>query len=113
MGWKKLNIYKANLFIITLCLLLLSCNSYYSNSLESLSNAFNQEDLIAMRESRGVFEVRPGITGLAQVQGIDMSTPDLLAETDAKMLNRMSLAAYFKYIFLTLIGKGTGDRVRN
>ena len=74
---------------------------------------FNQQELINERNKLDVYQARPGITGLAQVKGIDMSTPDLLAETDAKMLNSMSLAAYFRYIFLTLIGKGTGDRVRN
>ena len=74
---------------------------------------FNQQELINERNKLDVYQALPGITGLAQIQGIDMSTPDLLAETDAKMLNSMSLAAYFRYIFLTLIGKGTGDRVRN
>ena len=73
---------------------------------------FNQQELINERNKLDVYQALPGITGLAQIQGIDMSTPDLLAETDAKMLNNMSLAAYFRYIFLTLIGKGTGDRVR-
>ena len=73
---------------------------------------FNQQELINERNKFDVYQALPGITGLAQIQGIDMSTPDLLAETDAKMLNSMSLAAYFRYIFLTLIGKGTGDRVR-
>jgi len=38
------------------------------------------------RAKRGVFDVRPGITGLAQVNEIDMSTPALLAETDQKMI---------------------------
>mgnify|MGYP003646234495 CR=1 FL=1 len=72
---------------------------------------FNQEELIAEREKRGVLETRPGITGLAQVNDIDMSTPKLLAETDAKMLANLNLAAYFKYIFMTVSGKGSGDRV--
>ncbi|WP_298448147.1 sugar transferase [uncultured Marinobacter sp.] len=72
---------------------------------------FNQEELIAEREERGVLKARPGITGLAQVNDIDMSTPKLLAETDAKMLASLSLAAYFKYILMTVSGKGAGDRV--
>ncbi|MBU2875751.1 sugar transferase [Marinobacter salexigens] len=72
---------------------------------------FNQEELIAERERLGVLNARPGITGLAQVQGIDMSTPLLLAQTDAKMLATLGVAAYFKYIFLTISGKGLGDRV--
>lgn len=73
---------------------------------------FNQNELIAERFARGVFRVRPGITGLAQVQGIDMSSPRLLAETDAQMIKALSLSSYFKYILLTVGGKGAGDRVK-
>jgi O-antigen biosynthesis protein WbqP len=73
---------------------------------------FNQEELIAERAARGVFAARPGITGLAQIQGIDMSTPELLASTDAQMLASLGLRDYFRYIFLTVLGKGAGDRVR-
>jgi O-antigen biosynthesis protein WbqP len=73
---------------------------------------FNQEELIAERTARGVFGARPGITGLAQVQGIDMSMPKLLAMTDAQMLESLTILQYFRYIFLTLSGKGNGDRVR-
>ncbi|MDO6443704.1 sugar transferase [Marinobacter sp. 2_MG-2023] len=72
---------------------------------------FNQEVLIEERQSRGVLAARPGITGLAQVKDIDMSTPRLLAETDHEMLENLTVAAYFKYIFLTLAGKGAGDRI--
>jgi O-antigen biosynthesis protein WbqP len=72
---------------------------------------FNQEELTAARESEGVFNVRPGITGLAQVNDIDMSTPELLAKTDAKMIGEMSLTNYFKFIMQTVTGKGSGDRV--
>jgi len=72
---------------------------------------FNQEELVAEREQRGVLAARPGITGLAQVNDIDMSTPVLLAETDQKMLENLTVGAYFKYIFMTVGGKGAGDRV--
>lgn len=72
---------------------------------------FNQEELISERRKRGVLDARPGITGLAQINDIDMSTPELLARTDAEMLSNLSLKLYFKYIFLTVIGKGSGDRV--
>ena len=74
-------------------------------------NLYNQEELIAEREARGVYKVRPGITGLAQVNEIDMSTPELLAKTDEKMIATLSLARYFKYIIQTVSGKGSGDRV--
>lgn len=72
---------------------------------------FNQEELILEREKRGVLAARPGITGLAQVNDIDMSTPELLAETDQKMLQNLTVPAYFKYILMTISGKGSGDRV--
>ena len=71
----------------------------------------NQPELTVAREKLGVFAVPPGITGLAQINGIDMSTPELLAQTDARMIAEMSIRNYFKYIFLTVIGKGSGDRV--
>jgi len=70
---------------------------------------FNQEELIQERAKRGVYEARPGITGLAQTRGIDMSNPVLLAETDATMLAGFRLADYFRYIFLTIAGQGQGD----
>lgn len=73
----------------------------------------NQTELIAERDKLGVFKVRPGITGLAQVSGIDMSTPKLLAETDAAMIETLNLKNYFKYILLTVLGKGAGDRIRS
>lgn len=73
---------------------------------------FNQEELTAARDKLGIYNARPGITGLAQVNEIDMSTPERLAETDAKMLQSLTLADYFKYIFMTVAGKGSGDRVK-
>jgi len=73
---------------------------------------FSQTELIAERDSRGVFNVRPGITGLAQINGIDMSTPRLLAETDARMLDGLNVRKYFSYIIQTVTGAGRGDRIR-
>ena len=75
-------------------------------------NLYNQEELINERDSRGVYSVRPGITGLAQINKIDMSTPQLLAETDAKMIQELNTLGYFKFIFLTVFGKGFGDRIK-
>jgi len=73
---------------------------------------FNQEELTEERAKRGIFEVRPGITGLAQVNEIDMSTPVLLAETDQRMIQSLTVGDYFKYILMTVTGKGAGDRIR-
>ena len=75
-------------------------------------NLYNQEELIMERSSRNVYSVRPGITGLAQIQKIDMSTPKLLAEIDAQMIQNFNTVVYFKYIFLTVFGKGFGDRIK-
>ena len=75
-------------------------------------NLFNQEELILERERRGVYNVLPGITGLAQVNCIDMSTPKLLAETDQKMIVTLTIKDYFKYIIMTATGSGSGDRVQ-
>ncbi|BES70787.1 hypothetical protein RE428_18050 [Marinobacter nanhaiticus D15-8W] len=73
---------------------------------------FSQEKLISEREIRNVYDSRPGITGLAQINDIDMSTPRLLAETDAKLLAELNVRNYFHYIVMTLLGKGSGDRVK-
>jgi lipopolysaccharide/colanic/teichoic acid biosynthesis glycosyltransferase len=72
---------------------------------------FNQQELIDAREQLGVFAARPGITGLAQVNQIDMSTPELLAQTDARMLGSLGVKDYFAYILMTVTGKGSGDRI--
>ena len=71
----------------------------------------NQTQLIQVRRALGVFAVRPGITGLAQIRGIDMSMPKLLSETDAEMIQAMSLSKYFQFILLTIGGSGRGDRI--
>jgi len=74
-------------------------------------NLFNQTELIAEREKRGVYDYLPGITGLAQINGIDMSTPGELAAKDAEMIRNLTIGDYFGYIFATVAGKGQGDRV--
>jgi len=72
----------------------------------------SQTELIAARERLGVYDVRPGITGLAQVNGIDMSTPELLAQTDAQMIRTLTLRLYLRYLFQTVVGQGSGDAVK-
>ncbi|KFE14886.1 bacterial sugar transferase family protein [Vibrio cholerae] len=75
-------------------------------------NLFNQEELIAERDALGIYDVLPGITGLAQIQNIDMSTPRLLAQTDKKMIDTLTLKDYFRYILMTATGSGAGDAVK-
>lgn len=75
-------------------------------------NLFNQEELIKERDALGVYNVLPGVTGLAQVQNIDMSTPALLAKTDKQMIDTLTIKDYFKYIIMTATGSGSGDAVK-
>jgi len=75
-------------------------------------NLFNQNELIEERDKRGIYSVVPGITGLAQINKIDMSTPEKLAKKDAEMLQNLTIINYFKYIFATLKGEGQGDQIK-
>lgn len=70
-----------------------------------------QLELAEQRRLRGVFAVRPGVTGPGQVNDIDMSTPSKLAEIDADYALNPTVGAYIRYIVLTISGRGQGDRV--
>lgn len=72
----------------------------------------SQVDLIQAREALGVYSVRPGITGLAQVQGVDMSDPIKLSELDAELIRTLTVWGFFKYLILTVTGHGGGDAIR-
>lgn len=51
----------------------------------------NQERVIIERRKLDVFSVRPGVTGLSQIKGIDMSHPERLARTDRDYIDRQSV----------------------
>lgn len=72
----------------------------------------SQEALVGERDRRGVYAVRPGITGPAQLAGIDMSTPLELAKADAGYAARVGLIDDLRYIYLTAMGRGSGDAVK-
>jgi len=73
----------------------------------------SQSELIEERERRGVYAVLPGITGLGQIRGIDMSDPARLAETDAEYLQSRGLAFDLRILWRTALGGGGGDRVKS
>ena len=73
----------------------------------------NQTKLIEERQARGVFTIRPGITGLAQIKDVDMSTPRKLARYDSLLVKNLNFTIYLKLICATLSGQGLGDRVKN
>ena len=74
-------------------------------------NLLSQVELIKKRKSAGIYNVRPGITGLAQIKNVDMSQPSLLVQLDLQMLQNLTLTNYFRYIMLTSLGAGSGDGI--
>jgi lipopolysaccharide/colanic/teichoic acid biosynthesis glycosyltransferase len=62
----------------------------------------NQIKLINERKKKKVYNVRPGITGLAQIKSITMETPSLVAQMDSVMIKQLTLYNYLYYIVLTL-----------
>lgn len=64
-----------------------------------------QTELIEERRRRGVFAARPGLTGLAQVQNIDMSDPPRLAEVDATYLATRSFRNDVGILYRTFFGR--------
>jgi lipopolysaccharide/colanic/teichoic acid biosynthesis glycosyltransferase/uncharacterized protein YbjT (DUF2867 family) len=70
-----------------------------------------QHELIAARQARGVLALKPGITGLAQINDIDMSDPEKLARWDARYGALQCLVLDVKIIMATATGRGKGDRV--
>ena len=69
-----------------------------------------QEELIMERKKRGVLGLKPGITGLAQVNDIDMSDPARLAAWDDRYRAFRTLKADFLILLRTVMGGGSGDR---
>ena len=71
-----------------------------------------QTELVKQRQIYNVFSVKPGITGLAQIEGIDMKDPEKLAKIDNHMIASFHQIKYFKYLLLTFYGRGFGDRIK-
>ena len=62
----------------------------------------SQEDLTNARLKTGALDILPGITGLSQVEGLDMSTPALLAERDGDYAKTKNMFTDLKLIIMTL-----------
>jgi O-antigen biosynthesis protein WbqP len=63
-----------------------------------------QVELIEARARLGVERIRPGITGVSQVAGLDMSEPERLAAMDATYLADMSVARDIGLLVQTVTG---------
>ena len=71
-----------------------------------------QKELIIKRDEKNIFSVKPGITGLAQINRIDMSNPDILVKYDSQYLEKASIKFDLLIILYTIIGRGSGDSVK-
>jgi len=69
-----------------------------------------QTKLINERLLRGVYDAKPGITGFAQVRGLDMSSPEELAKSDQQYLNNLSMKQDLWLVVQTVFGRGIGDK---
>ena len=73
----------------------------------------SQHELIHLRQTRGVFSLKPGITGLAQINDIDMSEPARLAAWDSRYGAFRTSLLDLLVILRTVMGRGGGDRVND
>lgn len=63
-----------------------------------------QQELIEFRDLYGVFAVLPGITGPAQLAGIDMATPEALAIADGEYVKLKNPAYDVRILLATIVG---------
>ncbi len=63
---------------------------------------WNQEDLIAEREKYGANDVKPGLTGWAQINGRDELEIDVKAKLDGEYAEKMSFLFDCKCFFGTI-----------
>ena len=73
-------------------------------------NLQTQHELIILRRDQNIYSVRPGLTGIAQLKGVDMSNPVNLVAFDKELINSLSLRLYLVCLLKTLMGAGLGDR---
>lgn len=65
----------------------------------------SQEALIDARAALGVLRVKPGLTGWAQIKGVDMRDPKRLARLDAEYVALRSLILDLRIVIATAFGR--------
>jgi O-antigen biosynthesis protein WbqP len=73
---------------------------------------YNQDLLIELRKKSGVDSIRPGVTGLAQVNGRDELAIPAKVAFDARYVEEMSLLLDLKICLLTIKAALSGKGVR-
>lgn len=71
----------------------------------------SQVGVIEARRAYNLYSIRPGITGVAQIAGVDMADPVRLATLDAEYLKDRSIFRDISLILKTVTGAGRGDAV--
>lgn len=71
----------------------------------------DHDELTTMRRKFDVFSLTPGITGISQIEKIDMSKPEELARSDARYIGNQSFMTDLRIIAATVFGKGGGDAI--
>lgn len=72
---------------------------------------YNQADLIAERDRYGANDIKPGLTGLAQISGRDELPIDVKARLDGEYVEKMSLWFDVKMFFGTILSVLKSDGV--
>ncbi len=72
---------------------------------------WNQEDLIAERDKYGANDVRPGLTGWAQINGRDELEIDVKAKLDGEYVHKISFLFDCKCFFGTILSVLKSDGV--
>ena len=70
-----------------------------------------QKSLYKERKKRGIYSVKPGISGYSQLNNIDMSAPEQIAEWDQRYIAMRSIIFEFKLLLYTF-SNGFGDKVK-
>ena len=72
---------------------------------------WNQEDLIAERDKYGANDIKPGLTGWAQINGRDELPIDVKADLDGQYVKNLSFTMDIKCFFLTIASVLKSDGV--
>ena len=73
-----------------------------NNNSNKILNTFNQYDLVKLRTEGNVHKIKPGITGLAQINGRDTLTIPKKVMFDIKYLKYRSFILDLKIIIITI-----------
>jgi len=72
---------------------------------------WNQYDLISERDKYGANNIRPGLTGWAQINGRDELTNSVKSKLDGEYVNRLSFIFDLKCILLTIVSVSKAEGV--